>query len=141
MSATPATAAAQATAAVTGATNAVRNTANKIGATLQSSQPAMMIPLLLGLASLTALFIGFGMQYFLVGHGKSAKERIDPIMKNSVSTISAVAVLSIVGISLYYYMQTIERPFFWLFVLVMIQLMFLHVALSASLYQVEIVNQ
>ncbi len=142
MSAAPTTAVTTAaTNAAAAATNAVRNSANKLSATLQSSQPAMMIPLLLGLASLTALFVGFGMQYFLIGHGKSAKERIDPVMKNSVSTITSVAVLSIVGIGLYYYMQTIERPFFWLFVLVMVQLMFLHVALSASLYQVEIVNQ
>jgi len=128
-------------AATTNAKEVVTNTAKGMLATLQSSQPAMMIPLLLGLASLTALFVGFGMQFFLIGHGKSAKERIDPVMKNSVSTITAIALLSIVGIGLYYTLQKIDRPFFWLFMLVMIQLMLLHVAISASLYQVEIVNQ
>lgn len=125
-----------------GATGAiVANSAAKAVGILQSSQPAMMIPLLLGLASLTALFVGFGMQFFLIGHGKSARDRIDPVMRNSVSTITAVALLSIVGIAVYFMLQKIDRPFFWLFLLVMVQLMFLHVALSASLYQVEIVNQ
>lgn len=119
---------------------ALSNAGKTVASALQSSQPAKMIPLLLGLASLTALFVGFGMQYFLIGHGKSAKERIDPLMKNSVSTITSIAVLSIIGVGLYYALQQIERPFFWLFVLVMIQLMFLHVALSASLYQVQITS-
>jgi hypothetical protein len=119
---------------------ALSNAGKTVVSALQSSQPAKMIPLLLGLASLTALFVGFGMQYFLIGHGKSAKERIDPLMKNSVSTITSIAVLSIIGVGLYYALQQIERPFFWLFVLVMIQLMFLHVALSASLYQVQITS-
>jgi len=103
--------------------------------------PAKTIPLLLGISSLLALFVGFGMQYFLIGSGRSRQQTIDPLMKNSASTIVAIAAISVIGISLYYVLQTIERPFFWLFVLVMVQLVFLHIALSASLYQVEIVSE
>jgi hypothetical protein len=103
--------------------------------------PAKTIPLLLGISSLLALFVGFGMQYFLIGSGRSRQQTIDPLMKNSASTIVAIAAISVIGISLYYVLQNIERPFFWLFVLVMVQLVFLHIALSASLYQVEIVSE
>ena len=45
---------------------ALSNAGKTVVSALQSSQPAKMIPLLLGLASLTALFVGFGMQYFFV---------------------------------------------------------------------------
>lgn len=102
--------------------------------------PAKTIPLILGMSSLLALFVGFGMQYFLIGSGRSAQKTIDPLMEKSATTIAGVAVISILGISIYYILQTIEKPYFWLFMLVMVQLIFLHIALSASLYQVEIVS-
>ena len=139
MSSTNKSAPATTTAQTTGAP--AQTTAGAPPSPINLSSPAKTIPLILGMASLLALFVGFGMQYFLIGSGRSAQKTIDPLMENSASTIVGVAVIAILGLSIYYVLQTFEKPHFWLFMLVMVQLLFLHVALSASLYQVEIVSK
>ncbi len=108
--------------------------------TLKTKTPAL-IPMSIGVASLLALFIGFVMQFYLIGHGRSVQQKVDDATKNTTITILGVGFLSVFGIILYYLFNTIEKPFFWLFMLVMVQMFLLHIAISTSLYQVEIVTK
>ena len=105
------------------------------------SIPAM-IPLFLGLASLAALFAGFGMQFSLIGHGTEAQKKIDIIQGQGLKTILAVALLSFIGLALYFKLNQVgDKAFLYLFILVMVQLMMLHVAISVSLEQVKLVTK
>ncbi len=103
--------------------------------------PASLIPLLLGLAALLAMFVGFGMQFFLISNGTASQKKIDVLQGQSLQTILAVALLSFLGLALYYAFNQVEKAFLYLFIFVMIQLMLLHVAIAVSLQQVEVVSQ
>lgn len=108
--------------------------------TLKTKTPAL-IPTAIGVASLLALFIGFVMQFYLIGHGRSVQQKVDNVMKNTTITIIGVAFLSVFGVILYYIFNTVKEPYFWLFMLVMVQMFLLHIAISTSLYQVEIITK
>ncbi len=103
--------------------------------------PASLIPLLLGLAALLAMFVGFGMQFFLIGNGTASQKKIDVLQGQSLQTILAVALLSFTGLAIYYAFNQVEKAFLYLFIFVMIQLIILHVAIVVSLQQVEVVSQ
>ncbi len=121
---------------VTQAANATKD----VLLTLKTKTPAL-IPTAIGAASLLALFIGFVMQFYLIGHGRSVQQKVDNVMKNTTITIVGVAFLSVFGIVLYYIFNTVKEPYFWLFMLVMVQMVLLHIAISTSLYQVEIITK
>ena len=90
---------------------------------------------------------GFGILLFItiltlqvstINNGASSQDKIDTEMKKIAYSFVTAGILFIVGIAIYYYYNTSERPLLLLFSLCFFSYLLSNIAILTSLYQVTV---
>jgi hypothetical protein len=78
------------------------------------------------------------LQVLTINNGASGQDKIDTEMNKTLWSFITAGILVFVGIAIYYYYNTSERPLLLLFVLCFVSYLLSNIAILSSLYQVTV---
>ena len=94
--------------------------------------------ILLSIAAVLIIGISMSVQFSIIDHGSSGQITIDNSISGTGWAVGLGAILGLVGALLYYFFNTVTRPYLWVFALAFLSFFLANFAIMMSLYQVQL---